>query len=78
MMTTSHLCGKVQEWQGGPDLRDLCWRLSYSSKFRQTAQQLACGCVKGQGEKSYIDGWESEDLQCNPLTQLLGITELRR
>lgn len=48
MMTRSHLCGKVQEWQGASGSGDLWGRLSYCGEDRQSSQQLACGRSNGR------------------------------
>lgn len=48
-MTSSHLCGKVQEWQGGSKFRDLRWRLSYCGEDVQTVVDWCCRVVVGVG-----------------------------
>lgn len=60
-MTSSHLCGKVQEWLKLERFMmeaEFLWR----SEGRQSVEQLACGCCRGCGGRLCMDGWEPVDL----------------
>ncbi|MEQ2184057.1 hypothetical protein GOODEAATRI_004064 [Goodea atripinnis] len=56
MMTRSHLCGKVQEWQGASGSGDLWGRLSYCGEDRRSSQQLACGRNNGSHREARMNG----------------------